>query len=176
MSSTGAAGGSTGAAGFVLTGASVLWCSSGPGAAQRAAQSAVPSWRSRVSGILGVTCLSLLVCLPWTLRNCQRLDRCAFVSANGARHTSMGQRPMWIQFEWIEGLKARFNRCDESLDFAARKGATLAALVADIMKRRPLPVSMAFGDVHWNLFWRKPPWIIFTWELMLARRFVMCVF
>ncbi len=37
-----------------------------------------------------VTALSVLVCLPWTLRNCQRLERCAFVSANGGWNLFIG--------------------------------------------------------------------------------------
>jgi 4-amino-4-deoxy-L-arabinose transferase-like glycosyltransferase len=64
-----------------------------------------PSWRSRVNGILGVTCLSLLLCLPWTLRNCQRLDRCAFVSANGGWNLYIGSSALgrggWAPIEQI---------------------------------------------------------------------------
>jgi 4-amino-4-deoxy-L-arabinose transferase-like glycosyltransferase len=37
-----------------------------------------------------VTVLSLLVCLPWTLRNCQRLEHCTFVSANGGWNLFIG--------------------------------------------------------------------------------------
>ncbi|HWA71250.1 MAG TPA: glycosyltransferase family 39 protein [Polyangiaceae bacterium] len=37
-----------------------------------------------------VTALSVLVCLPWTLRNCQRLEHCTFVSANGGWNLFIG--------------------------------------------------------------------------------------
>ncbi|MFZ5894163.1 MAG: glycosyltransferase family 39 protein [Myxococcota bacterium] len=49
-----------------------------------------PSWQSRVSRAVVVTVLAVLVCLPWTLRNCQRLDHCAFVSANGGWNLFIG--------------------------------------------------------------------------------------
>lgn len=64
-----------------------------------------PVWRARLSGMLGVTLLSLLVCLPWTLRNCQRLDRCAFISANGGWNLYIGSSPLgrggWAPIEQI---------------------------------------------------------------------------
>jgi 4-amino-4-deoxy-L-arabinose transferase-like glycosyltransferase len=45
---------------------------------------------ARARAALLVTVLSVLVCLPWTARNCQRLDRCAFVSANGGWNLFIG--------------------------------------------------------------------------------------
>ena len=40
-----------------------------------------------------VTLLALLLCLPWTLRNCQRMDGCVFVSANGGWNLLIGTMP-----------------------------------------------------------------------------------
>jgi hypothetical protein len=37
-----------------------------------------------------VSAASIALCLPWTLRNCARLDRCAFVSANGGWNLYIG--------------------------------------------------------------------------------------
>ena len=55
-------------------------------------------WRA-----LGVTGLALSVCLPWTLRNCARMDRCVFVSANGGWNLLIGSAPeadgSWIPIE-----------------------------------------------------------------------------
>jgi 4-amino-4-deoxy-L-arabinose transferase-like glycosyltransferase len=48
------------------------------------------SGRARAAGALGVTVLALLVCLPWTLRNCARMDRCVLVSANGGWNLFIG--------------------------------------------------------------------------------------
>lgn len=48
-----------------------------------------PGW-ARLRSALLVTALSLAACMPWTLRNCQRLERCAFVSANGGWNLFIG--------------------------------------------------------------------------------------
>ncbi len=45
-----------------------------------------PRWRAAA----WVAVLAVGVCLPWTLRNCERLDRCAFVSANGGWNLFIG--------------------------------------------------------------------------------------
>jgi 4-amino-4-deoxy-L-arabinose transferase-like glycosyltransferase len=47
-------------------------------------------WR----GALIVSAVALAVCLPWTARNCQRLDGCAFVSANGGWNLFIGSSPL----------------------------------------------------------------------------------
>lgn len=50
-----------------------------------------------------VTAVALGVCLPWTLRNCARMDRCVFVSANGGWNLLIGSAPeangAWIPIE-----------------------------------------------------------------------------
>jgi len=50
-----------------------------------------------------VTGIALAVCLPWTLRNCARMDRCVFVSANGGWNLLIGSAPeangAWIPIE-----------------------------------------------------------------------------
>jgi hypothetical protein len=68
---------------------------------------AVPSTnaglRARALRALGVTGLSLALCLPWTLRNCARMDRCVFVSANGGWNLLIGSvveaNGSWIPIE-----------------------------------------------------------------------------
>lgn len=61
-----------------------------------------PGW-GRVRGALTVTALSLLTCLPWTLRNCQRMDRCVFVSDNAGWNLFIGAAPgatgSWVALE-----------------------------------------------------------------------------
>lgn len=49
-------------------------------------------WR-RGAGAVAVTVLCLVVCAPWTIRNCSRMDRCAFVSANGGWNLLIGTFP-----------------------------------------------------------------------------------
>ena len=56
------------------------------------------AWRA-----FAVTVLALGVCLPWTLRNCARMDRCVFVSANGGWNLLIGSAEeadgSWIPIE-----------------------------------------------------------------------------
>ena len=60
-------------------------------------------YRARVVRALAVTGVALAVCLPWTLRNCARMDRCVFVSANGGWNLLIGSAPeangAWIPIE-----------------------------------------------------------------------------
>ncbi len=45
---------------------------------------------ARFAHALLVTALAVAVCLPWTLRNCERMQRCVFVSANGGWNLFIG--------------------------------------------------------------------------------------
>jgi len=53
-----------------------------------------PSLRAVMRASLGVTALAVALCLPWTVRNCARLDTCAFVSANGGWNLYIGSSPI----------------------------------------------------------------------------------
>lgn len=44
-------------------------------------------------GAAEVLSLSVLMCLPWTLRNCDKMDGCVFVSANGGWNLLIGTLP-----------------------------------------------------------------------------------
>ena len=60
-------------------------------------------YRARAWRALSVTALAVAVCLPWTFRNCQRMDRCVFVSANGGWNLLIGASPeangAWLPIE-----------------------------------------------------------------------------
>jgi len=62
-----------------------------------------PSLRRAAVAALGVTGVALLLCAPWTLRNCARLDRCAFVSANAGQNLLIGTSPLgrggWVALD-----------------------------------------------------------------------------
>ncbi|MEI9951167.1 MAG: glycosyltransferase family 39 protein [Pseudomonadota bacterium] len=68
-----------------------------------ALEAAEPRYLTRVVRALLVTGVALVVCLPWTLRNCARMDRCVFVSANGGWNLLIGSAPeangAWIPIE-----------------------------------------------------------------------------
>jgi len=60
-------------------------------------------YRARLVRALVVTGVAIAVCLPWTLRNCARMDRCVFVSANGGWNLLIGSAAeangSWIPIE-----------------------------------------------------------------------------
>ncbi|HVY27658.1 MAG TPA: hypothetical protein VHB79_13985 [Polyangiaceae bacterium] len=60
----------------------------GPGEA-----SSLRSWLRWSRGGAEVLLLSVLLCLPWTLRNCSKMDGCVFVSANGGWNLLIGTLP-----------------------------------------------------------------------------------
>ena len=81
-----------------------------------------PNVRRAVLAVALVTGTTLAACAPWTLRNCMRLDRCAFVSANAGQNLLIGTSPLgrggWVALdrmgvpaacrtEWGEGGKDR---------------------------------------------------------------------
>jgi hypothetical protein len=46
--------------------------------------------RARFAGAAVVTCLAVACCLPWTARNCVKMQRCALVSVNGGWNLLIG--------------------------------------------------------------------------------------
>jgi hypothetical protein len=48
---------------------------------------------ARVRAALEVTLVTLLLVMPWTLRNCRHMDGCVFVSANGGWNLLIGTLP-----------------------------------------------------------------------------------
>lgn len=66
------------------------------GAVAVAPSPALPAWGAllrRASGAIVVTALAVACCLPWTYRNCQKMDGCVFVSANGGWNLLIGTLP-----------------------------------------------------------------------------------
>jgi hypothetical protein len=49
--------------------------------------------RRRLVAAAATTALAIAVCLPWTLRNCARMDRCVLVSANAGWNLLIGATP-----------------------------------------------------------------------------------
>jgi hypothetical protein len=47
----------------------------------------------RLRGALEVLVIAIACCLPWTLRNCKKMDGCVFVSANGGWNLLIGTLP-----------------------------------------------------------------------------------
>jgi hypothetical protein len=57
------------------------------------ASGGAPARRQLAAAAL-VTATSVVSCLPWSIRNCARLDRCAFVSTNAGWNLYIGSSPL----------------------------------------------------------------------------------
>ncbi len=51
------------------------------------------SWRRQLTGACVTTALAIACCLPWTVRNCERMGRCMLVSANAGWNLLIGTAP-----------------------------------------------------------------------------------
>ena len=118
--------------------------------------------RGRVVGAVAATALALSCVVPWTLRNCERMHRCALVSVNGGWNLLIGAQTrsgVWEEIVvppecatvWDEGGKdACFERIARR-DIASSPGAWLA--------RAPAKIEMTldyFGAAPWYLHVANP--------------------
>lgn len=94
-------------------------------------------WR----GALLLAAVPFLVCAPWTLRNCERMHRCALVSVNGGwnlligAHTEQGawqalETPPACREVWDEAAKDECFGREARREIAAQPGAWLARMPA----------------------------------------------
>jgi len=99
-----------------------------PGAARRFRD----TWWCRS---LVVTALAVAVCLPWTLRNCEKMDRCVLVSANGGWNLLIGTAAQgngaWISLDEM-GVPSE---CREVFEEAAKDTCFGDAAVRRIAER-----------------------------------------
>lgn len=54
---------------------------------------APPGAVARLRGATVITAACVALCLPWTVRNCRKMDACAFLSANGGWNLFIGSSP-----------------------------------------------------------------------------------
>ncbi len=94
-------------------------------------------WGPIASRMLLVTAVALAACVPWTLRNCARMERCVFVSANGGWNLLIGTSPegngAWAPLEQIgvpENCRTVFAE--------AEKDACFGQAALERIRERPL--------------------------------------
>ena len=110
------------------------------------------AWMRRLRGALVASLVALAVCLPWTARNCARMGRCVFVSANGGWNLLIGAGPgatgTWVPIERA-GIPPR---CRNVFD-EAEKDACFGSAALQQIARHPghfiglMPAKLA-GDVR----------------------------
>jgi hypothetical protein len=116
-----------------------------------ALEAAAPCYGARLARALLVTGVALAVCLPWTLRNCARMDRCVFVSANGGWNLLIGSAPeangSWIPIEGAnvpEPCRNVFGEADKDRCFGQAGLANIRRDPLGFLRLIPRKLSVTF--------------------------------
>jgi Dolichyl-phosphate-mannose-protein mannosyltransferase len=98
-----------------------------------------------------VSFLAVCLCLPWTIRNCKRMDHCVFVSANGGWNLLIGAAPQgngaWIPIEGATvPLECRnvFGEADKDRCFGRAGWQKILADPASFLRLIPRKLSVTF--------------------------------
>lgn len=94
-------------------------------------------WGARLRAAACISSLTLAVCAPWTLRNCEVMHRCALVSVNGGWNLLIGaqttngawqevQPPAACRTVWDEAAKDDCFAREAKIEIARAPGAWLA--------------------------------------------------
>jgi len=106
--------------------------------------------RRRLLGALLVTGIAVACCLPWTVRNCARMNRCALVSVNGGWNLLIGtQTGSWSFAEVIVPGDCR-EVWDEAAKDSCFERAALRAIAADPgawLARAPAKLAATFDYI-----------------------------
>lgn len=91
------------------------------------------SKRGVLGDVAAVTAIALCTCLPWTLRNCMRMDSCTFVSANAGWNLLIGTEPT-ASGSWVPVEQAGMpERCREVFAEVAKDRCFLEAGVERVL-------------------------------------------
>ncbi|MBN1606077.1 MAG: hypothetical protein JW940_05560 [Polyangiaceae bacterium] len=107
-----------------------------------------------VATSIAVTVLSVVTCLPWTARNCARMGRCVFVSANGGWNLLIGSheraRGSWAALEKLgipEACRQVFGEADKDACFAAAGLARIRQQPIRWLSLVPAKLRATFDEV-----------------------------
>jgi 4-amino-4-deoxy-L-arabinose transferase-like glycosyltransferase len=107
-----------------------------------------------VTTSIAVTAISVVTCLPWTARNCARMGRCAFVSANGGWNLLIGSheraRGSWMALEKLgipETCRQVFGEADKDACFGAAALARIRRQPMRWLSLVPAKLRATFDEV-----------------------------
>jgi hypothetical protein len=93
-------------------------------------------WRPRVAAALGSLVVAGALCIPWTIRNCSRMNACVFVSANSGWNlfigAAQGATGTWVPLDQLGIPEACRTVWGE-----AEKDACFKAAAVDSIRRSP---------------------------------------
>lgn len=119
------------------------------------------AFRRRLVGALATGALAIVVCLPWTIRNCERMGRCVLVSANGGWNLYIGAAPgatgTWVALEQLGvPLQCRdvFGEADKDVCFGRAALSAIARAPGHYLSLVPAKLGATFdysGAPGWYL-------------------------
>ncbi len=117
--------------------------------------------RRRLLGAIAVGALATAVCLPWTVRNCERMGRCVLVSANGGWNLFIGAAPgatgSWVALDRLgvpERCRDVFGEADKDLCFGRAALSAIAREPGRFLALVPAKLGATFdysGAPGWYL-------------------------
>ncbi|HEX5633117.1 MAG TPA: hypothetical protein VFX50_07815, partial [Gemmatimonadales bacterium] len=107
-----------------------------------------PGWRRQLTSVAIVLAMALLMVMPWTMRNCVRMDDCALVSVNGGWNLLIGTQPegkgSWSEIQVPEACKAVFDEAKKDACFARAARARIAARPWEWLALAPQKLHVTF--------------------------------
>ncbi len=104
-----------------------------------------------------VTAAALLVCAPWTARNCVRMERCALVSVNGGWNLLIGtqsQSGSYATVQVPEACKTVWSEADKDRCFEDAAKRAIRAHPGDFLAKVPRKLATTFD------YFGAAPWYI----------------
>ncbi len=105
-----------------------------------------PVWQAAARAA-ATTVVALLVVLPWTLRNCQRLDGCALVSTNGGWNLAIGAITETGRFQTLraaDGCPIVTGQVQQDRCWGEVGRAKIAAAPLRWLSKAPLKLAQTF--------------------------------
>ena len=113
--------------------------------------------RRGLAGAAVVTGAALVVCAPWTARNCRRMERCALVSVNGGWNLAIGTQTEsggWHEISVPEACTTVFQEAAKDDCFGREAMKEIARRPGAWLARAPAKLRMTFdyfGAAPWYL-------------------------
>jgi hypothetical protein len=119
-------------------------------------------WRPRLSGAAVVLGLALAVCLPWTVRNCVRMNPCALVSVNGGWNLLIGvqtQTGGWAELLVPPECREVWSEAGKDACFGHAARRAIAENFGSWLSKAPAKLAQTFdyiGAAPWYLHASNP--------------------
>lgn len=117
---------------------------------------------ARVAGAVATGAIAVCVCLPWTLRNCERMHRCALVSVNAGWNLLIGEQSEtggWQEIDVPAPCRTVWDEAQKDACFERVARERIAAAPEAWLARAPRKLGVTFdyfGAAPWYLHLAAP--------------------